>query len=313
MKRIWMIILLIVMSLVVYTRSVTAGPSSGKAGYEFLRTHIGARPSSMAGAFICIPGDIHAIYFNPAGLAPIAGRLASATYLNHVLDFQSGFVAYTQPLKNLGQIAVGVNYMSYGDFDRTDVNGQKIGSFGAGSFAVTTSLGRSINENLMAGVSTKFIYSSIDEYNSTALAIDFGMIYKVPFIEDMNVGVGIFNAGQAITAFMNNKDPLPLNFVLGFSKKLAHLPLEYSITANKYIDDDIQINIGGEFTLTEGVFLRLGYNSLGRELKIGADGDQYAGISLGLGLQWQQIQFDYGLSSFGAIGYLNRASFSYRF
>lgn len=313
MKRIWMILLLIVISLVVYTSSVTAGPSSGQAGYEFLRTHIGARPSAMAGAFICIPGDIHAIYFNPAGLAPISGRLASATYLNHVLDFQSGFVAYTQPIKNLGQMAVGVNYMSYGEFDETDANGQKIGSFSAGSFAVTTSLGRLINENLMAGLSTKFIYSSIDEYNSTALAIDFGMIYRVPFIEDMNVGFGIFNAGQALTAYMNNKDPLPLNFVLGFSKKLAHLPLEYSATANKYIDDDIQINVGGEFTFTEGVFLRLGYNSLGRELKIGADGDQYAGISLGLGLQWQQIQFDYGLSSFGAIGYLNRASFSYRF
>ena len=290
-----------------------SSPSSGTAGYEFLRTHLGAKPSAMAGAFISIPGDIHAIYFNPAGLAPIAGRLASATYLNHVLDFQSGFVAYTQPIRRIGQVAVGINYMNYGDIDRTDVNGDKIGSFSSGSFVVTSSLGRSINENLMAGVSAKFIYFSIDEYISTAIALDFGMIYKVPFIEDMNVGFGIFNAGQALTAFIDHKDQLPINFVLGFSKKLAHLPLEYCISANKYIDDDIQINIGGEFTLTEDVFLRLGYNSLGRELKIGADGDQYAGISLGLGFQWKQIQFDYGLSSFGAIGYLNRATFSYRF
>jgi hypothetical protein len=36
-------------------------------------------------------------------------------------------------------------------------------------------------------------------------------------------------------------------------------------------------------------------------------------LSLGLGVQWNQIQFDYALSSFGAIGYLNRATFSYRF
>ena len=116
-----------------------------------------------------------------------------------------------------------------------------------------------------------------------------------------------------MTAFMDHKDPLPLNFVLGFSKKLAHLPLVYSVTANKYIDDDIQFNVGGEFTLAEGVFLRVGYNSLGRDLKIGADGDQFAGISMGLGFQWNQMQFDYGLSSFGAIGYLNRATFSYQF
>lgn len=305
--------LVIIFGLFFLNMTLMASPSSGTAGYEFLRTHIGARPSAMAGAFISIPGDIHAIYFNPAGLAPISGRMATATYLNHVLDFQSGFVAYTQPIKNIGQIAVGIDYMNYGDFDETDVAGNKLGNFGAGSFAITSSLGRSINEDLMVGVSAKVIYFSIVEYNSTALALDLGAIYKVPFIEDMNIGLGVFNLGQAMTAFMDHKDPLPLNFVLGFSKKLAHLPLVYSVTANKYIDDDIQFNVGGEFTLAEGVFLRVGYNSLGRDLKIGADGDQFAGISMGLGFQWNQMQFDYGLSSFGAIGYLNRATFSYQF
>ena len=129
----------------------------------------------------------------------------------------------------------------------------------------------------------------------------------------MNVGLGIFNLGQPLTAFMDHKDPLLLNIVIGFSKKLAHLPLEYCVTANKYIDDDFQFNLGGEFTLAEGVFLRLGYNSLGRDLKIGADGDQFAGISMGLGFHWKQMQFDYGIASFGAIGYLNRATFSYQF
>lgn len=304
---------MILLNFGVSFHAATAGMSPGKAGYEFLRTHIGARPSAMAGAFIAIPGDIHAIYFNPAGLASVPGRLATATYLNHVLDFQSGFIAYTQAVKNVGQVAAGISYMNYGDFDQTDANGNKLGRFSAGSFAITAALGRSFTANLMAGLSAKFIHSSLDSYNSSAVAFDFGAIYKVPFIEDLNVGLGIFNLGTALTAFMDHKDPLPLNLVAGLAKKLAHLPLEYCISINKYIDDDIRINVGGEFTLTEVIFLRLGYNSLGREMKIGADGDQYAGISLGLGCQWKQMQFDYGLSSFGAIGYLNRATFSYRF
>ncbi len=312
MKRLWLLLIL-VFGVFLLNYSSVAGSSSGTAGYEFLRTPIGARPSAMAGAFISTPGDIYAMYFNPAGLAPISNRLVSATYLNHVLDFNSGFIAYTQPIRKFGQLAVGINYMSYGDFEKTDELGNKLGNFGAGSFAIQSSLGRTINGNLMAGVSAKFVYSSIDEYSATAIAFDLGMIYKLPFIEDMNVGLGIFNAGATINAFMDHKDPLPLNLVAGFSKKLAHLPLEYCITANKYIDDDIQLNVGGEFTLTEGVFLRIGYNSLGRDMKIGADGDKFAGISLGMGFQWNQMSFDYGLSSFGAIGYLNRATFSYRF
>jgi len=288
MKRL-LICLVIFFSATMVINSAYPKSSSGKAGFEFLRTHLGARPSAMAGAFISIPGDIHAIYFNPAGLAPISGRLASATYLNHVLDFQSGSIAYTQPLNKVGQLGVGINYMSYGDFVETDANGNKIGNFSAGSFAVTSAIGRSINENLMAGASAKFIYSSIDEFSSTAIALDLGVIYRLPFIEDMNLGLGIFNLGHAVSTFMDTKDPLPLNVVFGFSKKLAHLPLEYCVAVNKYIDDDVQVSAGGEFTLTEGVFLRIGYNSLGRDMKIGADGDQFAGISFGLGIQWLRL------------------------
>lgn len=312
MKRTSLILIIISFFIVGFSGIITAS-SPGKAGYDFLRTHVGARPSAMSGAFISMTGDIHSIYFNPAGLAAMNGRLATATYLNHVLDFQSGFIAYTQALPQLGQVAIGINYMSYGEFTETDENGKDLGNFSAGSFALTSSLARSINKELLAGISAKFIYASIDNYNSTAIALDLGMIYQAPFMDDLQIGIGVFNLGTALTAYLDSKDPLPLNIVAGFSKKLAHLPLEYCVALNKYMDDDFQVSAGGEFTIIEGVHLRIGYNSLGRGLKIGADGDQFAGISLGLGFKWKSIQFDYGVSSFGAIGYLNRATFSYAF
>jgi len=296
-----------------FTLSVNAGESSGEAGYHFLRTHSGARPSSMAGAFISLPGDIHSVYFNPAGLAELNGQIASATYLNHILDFQSGFIAYAHPLKKLGNLAVSINYMNYGEFDERDVQGEKLGTFNAGSFYLTSSMGRKINKDLMVGASIKFIHSSIESYNSSAVALDFGAIYHVPFIEDFNIGLGIFNLGTVLTAFADTKSPLPLNVVFGFSKKLAHLPFEYCISINKYIDDDVQLNVGGEFTISKGIFLRLGYNSLGSNQKIGGSGDQFAGVSAGFGFEWKTYHFDYSLSSFGAIGYLNRLSFSYIF
>ena len=85
------------------------------------------------------------------------------------------------------------------------------------------------------------------------------------------------------------------------------------MSINKYIDDDVQFNVGGEFTISKGIFLRLGYNSLGRSQKIGGEGDQFAGVSAGFGFEWKQYFLDYGLSSYGAIGYLNRLSFSYKF
>ncbi len=307
-SRFYFVLLLMVSS------AACAATSSGTAGYQFLRTYPGARPAALAGAFVSIAGDIHAIYYNPAGLAGLTGRMTTASYLKHVLDFNSGFVAYSQPLKNWGQFAVAVNYMNYGEFDKTNSEGEKQGTFGAGTFYLTTALGKNLTDRLAIGAAAKFIHSNIADYSSSALAVDLGAIYHAPVFSGIKIGLSVLNLGTALSAFIDEKDPLPLNFVLGISKTLAHLPLQYSISVNKYIDDDFQVNVGGEFTLADGIFLRLGYNSLGRNQKIGGSGDQFAGVSLGLGVTWrQQYQFDYGLSSYGAIGYLNRLSFSYNF
>jgi len=307
------IIFYLILSTVIFTSSVNAGDSSGEAGYQFLRTYSGARPSAMAGAFISISGDINSIYFNPAGLAEIKGRVANATYLNHILDFQSGFIAYAMPMKNLGNLAVSLNYMNYGELIERDIQGNELGTFSAGSFYITSALSRKLNNNLLVGGSVKFINSSIASYNSSAIAMDLGLIYHVPFIEDFTVALGVFNLGTALSPFVDSTDPLPLNFAFGLSKPLAHLPLTYCVSINKYIDDDVQVNVGGEFTITDGIFLRLGYNSLGRNQKIGGEGEQFAGVSAGFGFEWQKYFLDYSLSSFGAIGYLNRLSFSYKF
>ena len=65
--------------------------SQSSVGYDFLRTFVGARPSAMAGAFISVQGDIHCLAYNPAGLAALDSKQGTASYLNHLLDFQSGF------------------------------------------------------------------------------------------------------------------------------------------------------------------------------------------------------------------------------
>ena len=85
--------------------------SENPVGYDFLRTFVGARPSAMAGAFISVPGDIHNLSYNPAGLAALNAKQGTASYLNHLLDFQSGFLAYAQPFLQ-GTVAVGLHFLT---------------------------------------------------------------------------------------------------------------------------------------------------------------------------------------------------------
>lgn len=280
------------------------------AGFNFLRTDVSARASAMAGAFIAIPGDVHAMHFNPAGMSTITNRVASATYLNHVLDFQSGFVGYAQPFRNYGVLGIGINYMDYGTFNETDNNGEKYGTFGASSFVISTAIGREFFQGASAGIGFKYIRSEIERYTAQAYAFDVGILYAVPFAEELNIAVTVTNIGQSTSAFIETKEDVPLKYAAGFSKKLAHLPLLLNVLVYKYVDFDFQFALGGEFTLSPGLFLRLGYNSIGRDQRVEGDLDQVAGASIGFGYQWKQFSLDYSLSSMGEIGSLNRLTFS---
>lgn len=283
------------------------------ASFNFLRTHVGARTAALAGASVAIPGDIHAIYYNPAGLAEITNRVGSLTYLKHVLDFNSGFLGYAQKFDQLTTLGAGIHYMDYGTFDRTDPNGVKDGTFGANSFVVTASVGRQLIDGLLGGVSVKYVRSAIDQYSADAVALDAGVIWHAFFMEDLTIGLAILNLGKATSAFIDTKEELPLKIEGGFSKKLAHLPLLFNGGVYKYSDADFQFKIAGEFTLTEGIFLRLGYNSVGRDQRVSSDLDRVAGASIGLGFNWKNYALDYALSSLGEVGSLNRITFSASF
>ncbi len=290
---------------------------AGQAGFEFLRTPVGARASAMAGAFVAMPGDVHDVFYNPSGLALIQNRVGAFSYLKHVLDFQSGFLAMSQPVEHLGHIGAGVQYFNYGSFEKADASGNKLGTFGASNVAVIVSYANSLfgsaNEpqtgksNIHYGASVKFIYSKIADYSSTAMAADFGFTYQTP-IQGLVVAGGVFNVGKSFSPFISTKEALPFNYRLGFSKILAHLPLQLSFEGYKFLNEDFGFAFGGEFTITQNFFLRFGYNSIGKDQKLGISQDKFAGISFGTGFLWNGYHLDYGFTSSGAIGNLNRLS-----
>lgn len=281
-------------------------------GYAFLRTPVGARPSAMAGSFIAITDDPHSIYYNPAGTANVQTRAATFGYLNHILDIQSFFGAYVMPHKK-GAYGLAVQYTNYGEFVRKNEFNQDEGTFGASNLAAYLCYSQTRGERLMLGANVKYIRSVLEGFSSDAYAVDLGFVYHSPLFGNLDFGGGIFNAGGVISAFDLTKERLPLNAQFGVSKKLEHLPLHYSLSLIHYFDDNLALRAGGEFSLATGLFLRLGYDTIGSDQKIGTDSDRFAGLSLGLGLEHQRYKIDYGISSFGEVGSLNRFSFGMKF
>ena len=217
-----------------------------------------------------------------------------------------------QPHIAPGNIGASVLYRDYGAFDRTDVSGQELGSFGANSIAIAGSYGLSPMENVLVGGSLKYIRGSIDSYSADAVAADIGAVYRIPQ-QRLAFAVGLFNAGAALSAFVSEKHDLPMQFRAGLSKALAHLPLLIGLNIYKYNDEPWYFALGGEFTITPNLFLRLGYDSFGRDLGVDSSKDTLAGAALGAGFLWQNISFDYAYSSLGALGSLNRFTISGHF
>lgn len=289
----------------------TAPALSQTKGFHFLRNSVGARPAAMGGAFVAIQSDPYAIAANPAALAGLSQRHGSFDYVNSLLDIQTGFGAYSHPLSN-GNVTFAVMYHDYGSFEATDAIGNSDGTFSANSVVLTAAYARKYSKQLWLGAAAKYIHASIANYGSSAIAIDLGVYYDSNILGDLKFGAGVYNLGRTNSAFIETKEELPTRFEVGVSKKLAHLPLEYSIAGIKYLDEDFELALGGEFTISSNLFLRLGYNTIGRDQKLGTD-DRFAGISTGFGLVVQKYRLDYAYSSWGTVGSVNRFSFSLAF
>ena len=294
------------LALILFPPLVHAGEGDG-SGFDFLRRETGARLVSMAGAFVAMDGDVHGLFTNPAVLSGVDRMNLGLTYTDVFLDIRSGNLVFCRPVTETGRIGIGIDFIDYGDMSTVDETGQTTGTFWAGDWAVGIAYGQRFPFGLSGGISAKVIQSKIESYSSVGLAVDAGLLFRIES-QQMTLGASVQNLGRSVKAFMDTHERMPTAFRLGFSKRLAHLPLllGFNILRDVYQPSSAFLGLtwalGGEFTLTDHLFLRLGYNSRGQEQKAGWGPDRWAGISLGFGLLFKRYRVDYGFRSQGILG-----------
>lgn len=286
--------------------------------YNFLRLEVDARNAALAGSLIATENDVNMIFYNPASIATITKPQASVGFFKYLMDINSGNAAYAQAYKNIGYFGASIRYINYGEFEKYDENFNKMGTFSANDIALTIGYANLYEDKFFYGANLKFIYSNIDEYKSTAIALDLGAIYKVSSY-DLNIGVSLLNLGKQISSYIDTKENLPLDLRIGAQKKLEYLPLTVSFSfsnltekTDKFIERFKYFTVGGEFILSENVVLRGGYDNLKRQdLKTGSSLG-LGGFSAGIGLKYEEKYFlDYSFNSLGKIGSTHRINLKY--
>jgi hypothetical protein len=284
--------------------------------YDFLRVDPGARASALAGAFDTYTEDPNAMFYNPATLSTLNESRISAGFGKYLLDMNFGTLAYTHKYKDKGWFGLGVKYFDYGSFDKTDEDLNPTGEkFSANDLMLSLSYSNYLYDVVNYGLTVKYIYSGIGEYKSSAMAVDFGLLYLIPS-ENLAISLGVNNVGGQITQYANTREKLPLDVRVGFSKQLEHLPLKFSVTFSKLNEDREKFiqhlksfSLGGELSFSENVAFRIGYsNEKRQDLKLGTSLG-ISGFSTGLGIKFaNRYLLDYSLNSMGKVGSTHRVN-----
>ena len=292
--------------------------SAGTTSFEFLKSQYSPRGAAMGGNLMAVSGDIQALLYNPATLASNTNRLWDINYIDHLIDFKAGQLSYAQPMKTIGNFYTTLFYFNYGEFNETDEFGDQTGrTFNAAEFALSAGMSNHLGEGFDYGLGIKYLYSSLESYNASAIALDAGLMYAVPLVEDLTLGLSLLNFGMTLDNYTSHQERLPLVLQFGFSKRLAHLPLlltgsfqDMAVSGDKVTDYLKRFAIGGEFDISEIIKFRLGYqNQINQDVKpIGRT--VLSGFSLGLGINWRQFRFGYSYSNFGDLGSQNRLGIS---
>jgi len=291
--------------------------ASDPGTFSFLRNDVSPRSAALGGGFVTMTNDPAAIFYNPAALGTLGSERLGVGFYKHLLDINSGYACYGREIPDFGFVGGGVEYINYGKFDAKGPEGQDLGTFGAGEIAITAGYAGELPGGMHYGANVKYIYSSIAEYFSSAVALDAGIQY-ILVRDRILFGASLTNFGTQFSPYMNTRETLPLDLTMGFSVYPEHLPAVVTLNFQKlneavdgFAEHFKMFSVGAELSPASNIQVRVGYNNESRqELKLGSSAG-FAGFSAGLGISSGEYTIDYAFSSFGGVGSVHRVSVSF--
>ena len=298
MKKIFLIILLSVGTLV--------AQSAGNSGLSFLKNGFGARNIAMSDLGVVGVNDLTALNYNPALLSRYQSPQVMLTHNQSIQDMSAQLVGASFSLWGL-PFAVGVNTTSINDIEVRTQPGEPQSSFNAHYLFGSLSTGFKIYENLSFGVTTKYVYENLFSDEAAGWAFDFGLSY-FDIIDGLDIGASYRNIGS-LDKLRNETTTLPADLRFGLAYGLDINSINSLVNfiggIQKYTEtDDTHIHAGGEVFYDSIIALRLGYMT----------GYDSKGLTAGLGLYWEGINFDYAFTPYSyGLGSAHTISLMYSF
>ncbi len=321
------------------------GQLGGQDAFRILSIPSSARASALGGNYIAVKdNDINLGIFNPALLNRDMGKQVALSFLPYFEGINIGYASYAHHCDSIRTTFSGtVQYVDYGDFNRTDETGAEIGQFSAGEYVFQVGAGHMLDSLFSIGANAKLITSNLDTYTSTAWAFDVGGVFHKP-ANGITVAAMLRNLGKQTSSYTEVREDLPFEVQVGITYKFKHAPFRLGLMLEQlqqwdltYDDPNATVQIdpttgdvivekittgrkallhtvpSAEVLLSKNFMLRVAYNFRRRDELVVADKPSAVGLSFGLGIKVSKLHFSYGFSQLHLAGISNTFTLAVRF
>lgn len=266
--------------------------------YSFLRLPVSAHVAALGGDNITLTDDDPTVIFhNPALINGVSDKSINLNFMTYMEGAKTASASFVKALKERATWGVSAQYMDYGSIKETTVDNIQTGTFSAKDIALSGSFAYMLGNRISGGISARFISSSIGSYSSAAVSFDLGLNY-IHEEKGWSVSAVAKNLGGQIKAYDDDFERIPIDLLLGVSKRFINSPLRLHATLNRLNNWDEGFNkhlaIGGDLLFGETIWIGVGYNfRRSSEMKL-SDGESEsnhgAGFSIGGGLQLERFK-----------------------
>jgi hypothetical protein len=313
--------------------SVAYGQLGGQSVYQFLNLVTSPRQAALGGKIITIyDNDVNQANFNPATINSEMDNHLALNYGSYFGEVTYGTASYAYTFdRHLQTFQAGVNYVNYGKFQGTDETGNPTSDFTGSEIALSFGYSFMIPDvPIHFGANAKLISSTLESYNSLGGAVDIGALF-IDERNDVNWALVVRNIGTQFTTYSGTKEKLPLEVLIGVSQEVENVPIRWHLTLENLQQWNIAFSnparavgsidggstpekvsffnnalrhviIGVELFPRKSFNFRLGYNfRRGEELSV-LEQRNFSGISLGFGLKFNNLKFNYSYSRYTLAG-----------
>ena len=293
---------------------------NGEKVFRFLNLPTSTHVNALGGNNVSlVDNDISLVFHNPAVLGEEMDMNLNINYMSYVADIGMGSAIFGKSLSPVSSYAVGMSYLDYGSFKRTSAENIESGSFSSKDIVLSGVYSRDLTPYLRGGVTAKFIYSSYDEYTSTAIGFDLGLSY---YNRDKSFSAGMVfkNLGAQLSAYDEKRVGLPWDLQLGLTKRIENSPLRFSVTgvyltqwnfekindANgmEPADDSFTKTLfkhtvlGADILLSKTMWIGVGFSpKTNSDLKL-LEGNKWGGFNIGSGIEIKKFKVGFSFAQY---------------